>query len=133
MNIYRFVLERYDRSKKNRYTCPCCGHKREFTRYIDLMGTFIFPEYVGKCNRANNCAYHYPPAIFFRDNPEALKDLMNTGNGSGNHPVPLVPRLMQPIQASCIEKELCKFHVPTNGITRTISSFSSVIKSEKKQ
>lgn len=83
-----------------------CGHKREFTRYIDLMGTFIFPEYVGKCNRANNCAYHYPPAIFFRDNPEALKDLMNTGNGSGNHPVPLVPRLMQPIQASCIEKRI---------------------------
>lgn len=104
MNIYRFVLERYDRSKKNRYTCPCCSHKREFTRYIDLMGTFIFPEYVGKCNRANNCAYHYPPAIFFRDNPEALKDLMNTGNSSGNHPVPLVPRLIQPIQASCIEK-----------------------------
>ena len=106
MNTYRFVLEKYDRCKKNRYTCPCCNHKREFTRYIDLMGTFVFPEYVGKCNRANNCAYHYPPAEYFRDNPEALKELMDISSSSGTNPVPLVHRSIPPIQASCIEKRI---------------------------
>lgn len=106
MNIYRFVLEKYDRCKKNRYTCPCCGHKREFTRYIDRVGTFVFPEYVGKCNRTNNCGYHYPPAEYFRDNPEALKELMDTGSSSGTNPVHSISHPVQHIQASCIEKRI---------------------------
>lgn len=80
MSVYRFTLEKYNRSKRNRYTCPSCGHKREFTRYIDTIGSFIFPEYVGKCNRINNCAYHYTPSDFFRDNPEALNELSDTND-----------------------------------------------------
>lgn len=80
MGLYRFTLEKYDRSKKNRYTCPGCGHKREFTRYIDTVGSFVFPENVGKCNRVNNCSYHYTPSEFFRDNPEVLEELLETDN-----------------------------------------------------
>lgn len=88
METHRFTLEKYDRTKRNRYTCPACGHKREFTRYIDTVGSFIFPEYVGKCNRINNCAYHYTPSEFFRSNPEALEELPNSSSSQSNTRAP---------------------------------------------
>lgn len=62
MENFRFILEPYNRHQRNRYTCPSCGKHREFTRYIDTQGAISFPEYVGKCNRINNCGYHYTPA-----------------------------------------------------------------------
>ena len=34
MNTYRFTLERY-RGISTRYTCPQCGRKHTFTKYID--------------------------------------------------------------------------------------------------
>lgn len=109
MSVHRFTLEKYDRSKMNRYTCPACGHKKEFTRYIDTMGTFIFPNDVGKCNRTNNCAYHYTPSQFFRDNPEALKELTDTGNytntGSGKSN-PNIAKPMPAIPISCLDKKI---------------------------
>lgn len=108
MKSYRFVLEKYHHTNKNRYTCPSCGRHKEFTRYVDTEGNFIFPETVGKCNRTNNCGYHYPPAAFFRDNPEALKELMD----AGNDPVTTTftktyrPSISQPQLASCIDKKV---------------------------
>lgn len=106
MNTYRFTLEKYDRSKKNRYTCPCCGHKREFTRYIDTVGSFVFPEHVGKCNRINNCGYHYPPAEFFRDSPEALEELLDTNDNTQTTAKTFRPNLSIPKDISYIEKKL---------------------------
>lgn len=105
MSVYRFTLEKYDRSKRNRYTCPSCGHKREFTRYIDTIGSFIFPEYVGKCNRVNNCTYHYTPSDFFRDNPEALNELSDTNDSI--QPATVAPK-RSPVksQISYIDKSL---------------------------
>ena len=92
-------MEKYDRSKKNRYTCPACGHKREFTRYIDTAGSFVFPEYVGKCNRINNCAYHYTPSEFFKDNPEALEDLSDANDN-------IRPTMIVPKQSSINSQEV---------------------------
>ena len=109
MSVHRFTLEKYDRSKMNRYTCPVCRHKKEFTRYIDTMGTFIFPNDVGKCNRTNNCAYHYTPSQFFRDNPEALKELTDTGNYTNTGPVKSNPNIVKPlpaVPASCLDKKI---------------------------
>ena len=70
MENFRFILEPYNRHQRNRYTCPSCGKHREFTRYIDTQGAISFPEYVGKCNRINNCGYHYTPAMYFDEHPE---------------------------------------------------------------
>lgn len=72
MENFRFILEPYNRHQRNRYTCPSCGKHREFTRYIDTQGAIFFPEYVGKCNRINNCGYHYTPAMYFDGHPECV-------------------------------------------------------------
>lgn len=61
----RFTLEKY-RTPASRHTCPECGKRREFTRYVDALGVIQFPDYVGKCNREMNCGYHFPPRSYFQ-------------------------------------------------------------------
>ena len=65
-NTQRFILEKY-RSPSSRHTCPECGKRGEFTRYIDTQDTIQFPDHVGKCNRDVNCGYHFPPKQYFRE------------------------------------------------------------------
>ena len=45
MSEYRFHLQKYKLG--NRYTCPQCGRKRCFARYIDEEGQIVFPDSVG--------------------------------------------------------------------------------------
>ena len=62
----KYQLEKY-KGPHSRYTCPGCGHRREFVRYIDLdTGQHVAPG-VGKCNREDNCGYHLTPGQYFRD------------------------------------------------------------------
>jgi hypothetical protein len=68
--MYRFILEPYRSGGSNRYRCPSCGKKREFTRYIDTETGRYLSHNVGMCNRRSECGYHYPPAEFFQDHPE---------------------------------------------------------------
>ena len=69
MSNYRFILERY-RGISSRYTCPQCGRKHTFTRYIDTENNNQYlNEKVGKCNRLDKCGYHYTPREYFTDNP----------------------------------------------------------------
>lgn len=63
------------------------------------MGSFVFPEHVGKCNRVNNCAYHYTPSEFFKDNPEALEELLNANDNANT-------TITSPIQISVKPKEI---------------------------
>ena len=96
MNTYRFILERY-RGISTRYTCPQCGRKHTFTRYIDTENNNKYlSERVGKCNRLDKCGYHYTPKQYFTDNPW-LRDgvsvpfFQNIGkwkNGTRNKPTP---------------------------------------------
>ena len=66
---YRFILEKY-RGISTRYTCPKCGRKHTFTRYIDTENNNQYlSERVGKCNRLDKCGYHYTPREYFTDNP----------------------------------------------------------------
>ena len=68
-NSYRYQLERY-RGRSTRYTCPQCGRKYTFTRYIDTENNNQYiSENVGKCNRLDKCGYHYTPKQYFTDNP----------------------------------------------------------------
>lgn len=66
MRDFRFELQKY-RSSRDRYTCPGCGQKHEFTRYVDTETNEHLSEEVGMCNRRDQCGYHYPPREYFRD------------------------------------------------------------------
>lgn len=57
---------KYSLAKKGKWICPQCG-KKTFVCYVDENGD-VLDESVGKCDRADNCAYHYPPREFFKDN-----------------------------------------------------------------
>ena len=65
---YRYQLEKY-RGRGTRYSCPQCGRKYCFTRYIDTETNQYINERVGKCNRLDKCGYHYTPKQYFTDNP----------------------------------------------------------------
>ena len=66
---YRYQLERY-RGRATRHTCPRCGRKHSFTRYIDTEDNNMYVgDDVGKCNRLDKCGYHYPPRQYFADHP----------------------------------------------------------------
>ncbi|PKV50248.1 hypothetical protein ATE84_2303 [Aquimarina sp. MAR_2010_214] len=63
---YRFTLEPYT-SIKSRFSCPNCGKKTVFSRYIDTEDHTYVGEKVGRCNREVKCGYHYTPKQFFED------------------------------------------------------------------
>lgn len=58
---YAYHLDKSSR----KYVCPRCGRK-SFVLYLDEQNRPLSSE-VGKCDRADNCAHHYPPREFFRD------------------------------------------------------------------
>ncbi|MBO7557330.1 MAG: hypothetical protein J6T52_02440 [Bacteroidaceae bacterium] len=64
---YKFHLQKY-RSRADRHICPSCG-QREFTYYVDENEQPLSEE-CGKCNRVNNCGYHYTPKMYFADHPD---------------------------------------------------------------
>ena len=57
-------LEKY-KGQSTRFTCPKCGRKRSFTRYIDTDTNIYIDEKVGICNRAVKCGYHLTPKQYF--------------------------------------------------------------------
>ena len=63
---HRFSLEKY-RTPASRHTCPACGQRKVFTRYVDLESKISFPDHVGKCSREINCGYHCPPRQHFKE------------------------------------------------------------------
>jgi predicted RNA-binding Zn-ribbon protein involved in translation (DUF1610 family) len=66
MSNFRYSLEKYS-GMKSRFICPNCG-KKELVRYIDLETGNYIDETVGKCNRIENCGYHFTPKMFFEKN-----------------------------------------------------------------
>ncbi len=65
----RYELKPY-RTPSDRLTCPSCGHRREFSPYIDTETGEILHPSVGRCNREKSCGYHYKPSEYFKDHPE---------------------------------------------------------------
>lgn len=66
--MYKYTLEKYS-GPGSRHTCPGCGRKREFTRYVDAVTGEPLSPLVGKCNRSSRCKYHYTPSQYFADHP----------------------------------------------------------------
>ena len=103
MNTYRYTLEKY-RGLSTRYTCPQCGRKHTFTRYIDTENNNQYiSDNVGKCNRLDKCGYHYTPRQYFTDNPwkrdecsfihlHRENERMNANRGS-SRPAPPKPKV----------------------------------------
>ena len=63
----RYILEKYNGSK-SRFDCPNCNGKKTFTRYIDTETKEYLGDHVGRCNKIDNCEYHFKPKQFFEDN-----------------------------------------------------------------
>lgn len=84
MNNYKYILEPYKPGGRNRYACPNCGKQKVFTRYVGTETGEYLADYVGKCNRSDNCGYHYTPGNYFQDNPSIktytkLSEMNTTG------------------------------------------------------
>lgn len=67
MQQYNYILEPYN-GTKSRFTCPNCGAKQSFAKYIDSETKEYLSDYVGRCNREEKCGYHYKPKQYFDDN-----------------------------------------------------------------
>jgi len=67
---FRFKLEKY-KNPSSKHTCPQCGHRRCFVRYVDTENEIIFPKYVGRCDREDKCGYHFTPKMYFTENPSS--------------------------------------------------------------
>lgn len=68
---HRFTLEskRVTGHRQQKHLCPQCG-KRRFVRYVDTEDNCSYlANDVGRCDRINNCGYHYTPAQYFHDHP----------------------------------------------------------------
>jgi Domain of unknown function (DUF6371) len=61
---YRYQFEPY---KGKKHTCPECGHRNKFVRYIDTATGEYLSDEVGKCDRSDNCGYHFRPAEYFKN------------------------------------------------------------------
>ena len=83
---YRYTLEKY-RGIRSRYTCPQCGRKYVFTRYIDTETNQYIADDVGKCNRLDKCGYHYTPKQYFSDNSwrEPVRSVFYTPKKTEKH------------------------------------------------
>ncbi|MFI5150919.1 MAG: DUF6371 domain-containing protein [Bacteroidia bacterium] len=94
MGQFRYILQPYD-GLHTRYSCPACGRRQVFSRYIDLEMNEHVAENVGRCNRAVKCGYHLTPKKYF----ESM-------NGS-NQPLPQHSRSIGNSRARIPEKVSC--------------------------
>ena len=54
MNEYRFHLQKYKAGRNTKQTCPQCGRRKCFVRYVDEEGKIEFPDYVGRCDHEDS-------------------------------------------------------------------------------
>ncbi len=100
MSEYRFHLQKYRQG--NKLSCPECGKKKCFVKYIDEEGKIIFPNSVGKCDHVNRCGYHYTPKEYFHDHPEFKPESDDSFNPDDHIKKTVAP----PIQPSFIPSEM---------------------------
>lgn len=59
--VNRYVLEKYN-GVRSRHSCPNCGHKHCYTRFIDVTTGEYLPEEFGRCDRVEKCGKFTPPS-----------------------------------------------------------------------
>jgi len=60
------TLQKYS-GPGSRHTCPACGRKRKFVRYIDIETGRYVADHVGRCDRETSCGYHLKPREYFAE------------------------------------------------------------------
>ena len=69
---FRYQLDspRITGHRQQKTTCPQCGRKRCFVRYVDTHNNCQYvSDDVGRCDHEQSCGYHYRPSEYFRDKP----------------------------------------------------------------
>ena len=90
---YKYTLSKYEAGGRNRYTCPRCGQRKCFSRYVDTDTNEPLEYNVGKCDHVNSCGYHYTPSEFFHDHPSRRPTgWQETPRPPKPIPAPLPPR-----------------------------------------
>ncbi|WP_290382273.1 DUF6371 domain-containing protein [uncultured Bacteroides sp.] len=88
---YKYQLDKSSR----KHICPRCG-KKSFVLYLDEYGTPLDEE-VGKCDRKDNCNWHYTPKQYFQDrkpiNTSTLKPITSPRM---TRPKPIPPDFIPP-------------------------------------
>lgn len=75
MSEHTYHLQKYA-GTSTRHTCPQCGHKGEFTYYVDERNVPI-DESCGRCNR-ERCGYHLTPSEYFKAHPTDKRNEFTT-------------------------------------------------------
>ena len=117
MNEYRFHLQKYIAGKTPKQTCPQCGRKRCFVRYVDEEGKIEFPDYVGRCDHENSCGYHYTPKDFFMNNPDMKPN--NYDNETWRYDMTNKPIMPAKVKAEPVTPSF----IPPDTIQKTLSHY----------
>ena len=75
MSEHTYHLQKYA-GTSTRHVCPQCGHKGEFTYYVDERNVPI-DESCGRCNR-ERCGYHLTPSEYFKTHPTDKRNEFTT-------------------------------------------------------
>lgn len=89
-NQHSYSLQKYA-GKGSRHTCPSCGGRFCFSRYVDENGDMISEE-VGRCDHESSCGYHYKPKDWFRDHPDSMHDWRELTPEEKKKPLPEKPK-----------------------------------------
>jgi len=61
----RFILQPYT-GTKSRFRCPKCRHPHKtFKRYINTETNQYLADHIGRCDREEQCGYHFAPRDYF--------------------------------------------------------------------
>lgn len=103
-NYYRYNLDnpRITGRRQQKTTCPLCGRKRCFVRYVDTQNQCHYlSDEVGRCDHELSCGYHYRPTDYFRDHAW-MKPHPTSPAISQPRPIQLMP--FEPIDQSHVLK-----------------------------
>ena len=102
-----YILEKY-KGQTTRFTCPKCGRRHSFTRYINSETREYISPLVGICNRAIKCGYHFTPKQFFENN--SSDNEFSQVNQSTNDYSPLQNQCKEITPIKQINKKYLKQH-----------------------
>ncbi len=101
---YRYQLDspRVTGRRQQKTTCPQCGRRKCFVRYVDTHDDYRYlNDNVGRCDHEQSCGYHYRPSEYFRDHPWMKKETTSAQPRTQASPSPqrLTPLSMQLVDA----------------------------------
>ena len=99
---YRYKLEtpRVTGRRQQKTTCPHCGKKKCFVRYVDTHNGYQYvADTVGKCDHQHSCGYHYKPSEYYHDNQWATEP-----KASETHCAPISLPPFQPLPMEYVQR-----------------------------